>query len=78
MATRAKFKCQSVTRTKSGTKEYQEVKLSAVYGGDKNSEDNQFSEATPSGTLIMVISNPAVLGFFEPDKNYYLDITTAP
>lgn len=73
MSTRAKFSCQSVTDH--GTSK--EVNLNAVYGGDKNEEDNQFALSTPSGNLKMWISNPAVFDFFKPRKSYYLDISEA-
>lgn len=72
---RAKFLCDDVSTYKGTDNEI--VKLSAVHGGDKNEEDNQFSEATPSGQLQMTISNPAAKGFFETGKKYYLDISEA-
>lgn len=53
------------------------VKLAAVYSHDRNTEDNQFSSATPSGSLEMMISNPNASDFFKPGKKYYLDITEA-
>lgn len=71
---RAKFKVTKVTTFEGGS---QEVNLHAVYSGDKNSEDNQFSQATPSGQLTMHISNPAAIGFLEVGKSYYLDFTPA-
>lgn len=76
---RAKFKCQSVADMKY---EYQDgpsqvVKFSAVYGGDKNHEDNQFSKATPSGNFEMQINNPSAIDFFKAGKSYYIDFTEA-
>jgi len=73
---RAKFYVQSV---KDMGNNYKEVELSAVYAGDKNSEDNQFASATPSGSLKMIISNPneEVQNFFKPQKSYYLDFSEA-
>ena len=73
---RAKFHCNSVQ-----SDEYGElVKLSAVYGNDDkdNEENNQFAEATPSGDLEMMISNPGAKGFIKEGKSYYLDFTEAP
>jgi len=69
---RAKFQCEHV-RSEYGT--FEEVMLRAVYGGTTNAEDNQFSEATPSGDLHMTISNPKALGFFKKGQSYYLDFT---
>lgn len=70
---RAKFNCTKVVDTSYG----QEVSLWAVYGGEKNSEDNQFSQATPSGQITMVVSNPNAKGFLQEGKQYYLDFTPA-
>ena len=71
---RAKFTCQSVTDNGNN---YTSVKLTAVYAGDKNAEDNQFAAATPSGNIEMAITNPAAIGYFKPQKNYYLDFSEA-
>ena len=58
-----------------------QVSLSAVYGGDKNSEDNTYSEATPSGEIKMMVSNPPAFEFFrkarEEKKAIYCDFTLA-
>ena len=72
---RAKFSCNSVEADEYG----EMVKLSAVYGNDDkdNEENNQFSEATPSGEHEMYISNPNAKGFFEVGESYYLDFTKA-
>ena len=72
MSVRAKFRVHSVTPTSS---ESQSVALHPVYSGSE--ENKSFSKYTPSGELRMDISNPALIGFFEPGKEYYLDITPA-
>jgi hypothetical protein len=71
---RAKFNVSKVTKEYYG----EEVSLHAVYANDRNEEDNQFSTATPSGQLMMVVSNPNAIGFFQEGKSYYLDFTEAP
>ena len=68
---RAKFHVNSVTHDGYG----RSVKMQAVYDGSP--ENNQFAQATPSGSLEMYISNPAALDFLEPNKDYYLDFTAA-
>jgi len=68
---RAKFHVNSVTHDGYG----RFVKMQAVYDGSP--ENNQFAQATPSGSLEMYISNPAALDFLEPNKDYYLDFTAA-
>lgn len=72
---RAKFQCWDIQVDEYG----EHVTLEAVYGSDDkdNEENNQFSEATPSGRMTMQISNPAAKGFFESGKEYYLDFTKA-
>ena len=69
---RAKFRVEHVIHY-SGARN---VKLSAVHGGSP--ENNQFSQASPSGSLEMHINNPAAFDFLEPGKSYYLDFTPAP
>ena len=54
------------------------MRFDAVYSDDKNSENYSFSQATPSLSLSMYISNPAVLDAFEQGKEYYLDFTPVP
>lgn len=76
---RAKFSVEHVVDYGEASKGYpnKRVKLNAVYSGDRNIEDNQFSMATPWGTLEMMISNPNAIDFFTPGKKYYLDFTEA-
>jgi len=73
MNVRAKFRCDSVTKHSYG---HETVKFAAVSSGNK--EDNSFSEATPSATLEMTVSNKAVHGAFVPGASYYCDFTPAP
>ena len=66
---RAKFHVNSVTHDAYGRL----VKMQAVH--DSSPENNQFAQATPSGTLELYITNPAAMDFLEPNKDYYLDFT---
>lgn len=51
------------------------VSLNPVYG---DSEENKtWSKYTPSGSLNMSITNPNVVGFFELNKEYFLNIEPA-
>lgn len=74
MKVRAKMEVSEVTKTAYGA---ERVKLNAVYGGDKNSEDNTYSKATPSASVEMQVDNEAVHGAFVPGKKYYVDFTPA-
>lgn len=70
---RAKMQVQEIAVTT-----YSETpKLTPVFGGGTNAEDNTYSKATPSGKLELQIDNPAAKGFFVPGKKYYVDITEA-
>jgi hypothetical protein len=70
---RGKFKIDEVTRTDYAEK----LKFSAGYGGDKNSEDNTYSAATPTGSIELSITNKALWGKFNPGEKYYIDFTRA-
>ena len=73
---RAKFKVDSVTTT-----EHSEIlEFSAVCGkfneaGD--SEDNTYSKWTPTASLKMTVTNPALRGTIKPGEIFYLDFTKA-
>lgn len=72
---KCKFSANSVTNFGGGS---QEVKLAAVYDSLNNEENNQFSQATPSGSLEMYIDNPSAIGFIKPGRDYFLYIEEAP
>ena len=81
---RAKFRCSSVTKTTTGSNDeagnpiYNEgVKMQAVYGPD-GSPNGEWSRWTPSGSLELNVTNPALAGHFLPGKEYFIDIVEAP
>lgn len=55
--------------------------LSAVttkpFDTDGNSEDNTFSKWTPTASLGMSITNPALFDTFEVGQKFYVDFTAA-
>lgn len=71
---RAKFVCNAKIPSYGTTT----VQFHAVYSSDPNSENKAFTDATPSGSLSISISDdkPA-LALFEQGKAYYLDFTPA-
>ena len=71
---RAKFQVEHIADFGYGNKQ---VKLNAVYS-NRNDEDNQFSQATPSGSLEMMVNSEAAKEFFEVGKKYYLDFEESP
>ena len=49
------------------------IKLRTEYD-ESIEEDQKFSVSTPSGELEFVLNNPALDGFFEPKKQFYVDL----
>ena len=75
MRTRCKFKVESVKRW-SGN--YEEIIFEAVHGGTGGTKENEsFASSTPSGKLVITVTNPNVIGKFTPGQEVYLDITEA-
>jgi hypothetical protein len=70
---RAKFRCSNITDY--GPSQIT-ANLSAVTD-DATPENERYNAATPSGTLALTITNPAVRDFFTVGKSYYLDFTEA-
>ena len=66
---RAKMTVQSVTRSSYA----EELKFGAEYSNNK--EDNSYSEATPSGSISLTITNKALHGKFNPGDKFYVDFT---
>jgi len=75
MTTRAKFRCDKVVDFGGGQRE---ISLSVVYDPKGNEEDRNFTKATPSGTVVMRIDNPAASVQFVPAQFYYADFSDAP
>ena len=92
MSVRAKFKVDSITRTRShvvvgreengkaiyGPGEVHTVELSPVYAnGDPNHENTKFWDASPSGSIKLGTVNAAAAAQVELGKEYYIDFTPA-
>lgn len=79
MTVRAKFKVDSITRTKHWDKskgEIHTIKLSPVSGGSP--ENAEFYAATPCGQISLDTLNEAAGKQFELGGEYYVDFTPAP
>ena len=71
MRIRAKMEVREVTLN-----EYSDrVKLSCVYGGTTNAEDNTYAKATPTGGMELQIDNPSARGHIKPGAKFYVDLT---
>lgn len=56
---------------------YDQVVMNSVYSQNRATEDNQFSEATPSGELKMMISSKGGRKFLKPGVKYILTFEEA-
>lgn len=82
MNIRAKMQCTGVSDILDaagtlGSKVGETVTFMAVYSSDPAQENYSFSQATPSASLSMYISNPAAFGSFVRDLEYCLDFSLA-
>lgn len=68
---RAKMKVDTVTRAEVS----EGVKFRAVTNGTP--EDNTYSKFTPAAEIAITITNPELLGKFNPGESYYVDFTPA-
>lgn len=46
-----------------------------AYPADGSDEDNTFAKFSPSGFLELTITNPDLIGKFNPGDRFYLDFT---
>ena len=75
---RAKMKLTEVTQSEhSETLTFSAVCKKTAYGSDGLDEDNTFATFTPSASVMMRVSNPALRGKFTPGEVYYVDFTPA-
>ena len=51
----------------------EKISMQAEYD-PRDTEDNKFSRATPSGSLDFRLSNPNLLGKFRPGQKFYLTL----
>ena len=59
---------------------FQDLTLTAVcksdgYPEDGSDENNTYAKWTPSATLTMAITNPALIGKFSVGQEFYVDFT---
>lgn len=66
---RAKFLCEANNG--------QDIILRAVYDSDPKSENGQFFQYTPSGSINLSTVNPAAAALFVRGQEYFVDFTRA-
>lgn len=75
---RAKMRLTSVTPgTASEAFKFTAVCGQAPFGKEGESEDNTYARWTPTATLDMQVTNPALLGKFKEGQTFYVDFTPA-
>jgi hypothetical protein len=83
MSIAAKFVCYTVKGHSSEStatpkeKYAEEVQFLAVYSDDPKSENYSWSQATPSGSLSLYITNPSAWGAFKQGEEYLIRIEEA-
>ena len=75
MKVQARFWVKEITHHHTPLPEglYAVVKLAAAYNSGKGNES--WSKATPSGDIVMAITNPAAAAAFELGKQYTVEFT---
>lgn len=68
---------ESTGVTGKGLVEQVTVTLQAVYGGDDDKANAEWSRWTPSGELRLTITNPAAYEQFKLGKAYFVDLALA-
>ena len=73
---RLKMSVESVKKVadSDGNIQSEEIALRAVYGKE-GSANAQWSKYTPSGSLVMTVSNPAAFGRVLPGQFMFVDLT---
>jgi hypothetical protein len=54
------------------------VKMTGVYGGSTNAEDNTYAKASPAVNLTIQIDNPALKDVYKPEDTFYVDFIPVP
>lgn len=53
------------------------VEMSAVYSEDSDDPNAEWSKATPGGSLMLNVNNPAAHGRVKPGKQYFVFVVEA-
>lgn len=77
---RAKLRVTQVTKFGPNTEQlaFCGVSKSGPYPEDGSDEDNTFAKFSPSVDLKITITNPTLVGKFEPGDTFYVDFTPVP
>lgn len=76
---RAKLQIASVTKYSQTSEQLSFHGVAAKqYPADGSDEDNTFAKFSPSVDLKISITNPNLVGKFEPGQKFYVDFTPVP
>lgn len=77
MNVRCKFRVLSVQHhyTPDPTKPVAEIKLAPVW--EQDGPNRQWSEATPQGSISLMITKPGAVAAFDIGKQYFVDFSPA-
>lgn len=76
MSVRAKFQVQSI-KSMHWSKTHKEIILAPQYD-TSIPEDRRYATATPSGSITLMVDNPAAAEQLELGKFFYIDFTPVP
>ena len=75
---RAKMRINHIdTRFENQETLYLNAVSASRYPEDGSDENNTYAKFSPSGMISLTIANPALLGKFAKDEEYYIDFTKA-
>jgi hypothetical protein len=75
---RAKLKINRIEQFGSSETLHFNAVCAKAYPADGSDEDNTFAKFTPSATLAINITNPALIGQFKAGEVFHVDFTKAP
>lgn len=74
---RAKFRCLEIKHQFTSSPGYSAATIVMSPVWEEDGVNREWSKATPSGRLEMMITNPAAVESFELGREYFVDFTPA-
>lgn len=76
-AVRAKFRCMSIAHSFTGNPDHSAATITLFPVWEQDGVNRKWSQATPSGKIEMLITNPSAVEQFDIGKEYFVDFTPA-
>lgn len=77
MSVRAKFRVMGINHVYTGAQDKQPVDIRLAPVWEQDGVNRKWSQATPSGEIKMLITNPEAADQFELGREYFVDFTPA-